>query len=97
MNEFKSPIFVITHGRFLKILLKYFCSLTIKDIDNCSMTTLRFIIQVINPMAMDDNISSISQDNMLHQWTSADGVTYRIVNVIPIAINDTSHLSSLEE
>ena len=94
-------ILTITHGRFIKILLNQFCLIQQKNIENCSITTLDFIItsDEISSLSISvrDEIIDVdnkSNNNSLHEWRINDR-KYRIVEIIPHEINNINHLSSL--
>jgi hypothetical protein len=97
---------VVTHGRFIKIFLGHFCSLEVNEIKNCSATTVRLVFSKLNSdsdnltTALDtshsDSLSSLSNQpaSPLCEWI-VDGKFYCLETVIPIDINNTSHLNEI--
>lgn len=92
-NVSLGPILVVTHGRFLKIFLKHFCSLNITTIENCSTTTVH-----LNIRARISDFDTTSLDDLREETPPAQSVTGdSLFNVVAIDVNNTSHLRNLEE
>ena len=102
------PTLVVTHGRFIKIFLKSFCSVEVEEIGNCSATRVQIILSKVTSNESEDSLatsldtsstrtSTSLLDNSHHRtvpWCECniDGITYSIATVTPIEINKTSHL-----
>lgn len=82
------PVLVVTHGRFIKIFLQYFCSLESNSIENCSITTLDLIIT-----SHDSNVDHSSNIRSIHEWYYNNKI-YKLIEVIPHEINNTNHLKT---
>lgn len=86
------PVLIVTHGRFIKIFLQYFCSLKPNSIDNCSISTLEFVV-TSEDNSTPINSNSIIDNSYIYEWISNDK-KYRLVEVIPYEINNVDHLIS---
>jgi hypothetical protein len=94
-------VLIVSHGFYIKLFLKSFCSLVANEINNCSATTLRLHFQRRTERTGEGTTADCpdeetsSSSSSLHEWT-VDGMTYLLVNVTPLAINEISHLASEE-
>jgi hypothetical protein len=87
-------VLIVSHGRYIKIFLEYFCSLVVGEIKNCSATTFRLIYQQRSKSGSEgEHEYSSPTSTPLHEW-SVDGISYLLVSVVPVGVNDTSHLTT---
>lgn len=54
----RDPTLVVTHGRFIKIFLKSFCSVEVEEICNCSATTVQIILSKVTSNESEDSLTS---------------------------------------